>query len=159
MLKSAPRVAALGEIDELNAFLGSARAQADDQVLPSLLACIQRDLLALGTLVADGDHAAAGGERTAWDGERLARLERWLDEREGRLPPLRRFVLPGGAPLAGALHVARAVCRRAERSVVALSQLEAVEPGATVYLNRLSDLLYVLAREANQRAGVGDDPW
>jgi cob(I)alamin adenosyltransferase len=159
ILKSAPRVGALGEIDELNAFVGVARAMAEDPELAGVLGSIQRDLLALGALMAASERALVGDERSSWDRERVARLDQWLDECESRLPALRSFLVPGGVPLAGALHVARTVCRRAERSVVALSQVEAVDPRALVYLNRLSDLLYVLAREANHRAGVGDDTW
>jgi cob(I)alamin adenosyltransferase len=157
--KDAPRVAALGEVDELNAALGAVRAGTTDTELRALLLPIQRDLLALGARLADAERSPRGDERTSWDSGRLAGLDRALDQAERHLPPLRAFILPGGVPVAAALHSARAICRRAERSVVALSRREAVDPLALAYLNRLSDLLFVLARTANRNAGVEDEAW
>jgi cob(I)alamin adenosyltransferase len=160
--KSDPRVVALGEVDELNAILGKARCEARDREdLCPLLTSLQCDLLALGSVLAGARDACLSedGRSLTWGPERVSRLERLIDESEAALPPLRAFVLPGGAPLGATLHVARATCRRAERAVVALGKTVELEPAVLAYLNRLSDLLFVLAREANARAGVPDEPW
>lgn len=160
--KSDPRIAALGEVDELNASLGKARSEAGDREdLRPVLASLQRDLLALGSVLAGARPAGStqDGRSLGWGADRATRLERLIDEREATLPALRAFILPGGGPLAATLHVARAICRRAERAVVALGPEADLEPAVLAYLNRLSDLLFVLAREANARAGVADEPW
>jgi cob(I)alamin adenosyltransferase len=160
--KDDARVTALGEIDELNAVLGKARSEVEDwERVRSILASLQRDLLALGALVAGARAAglSAGARKSDWDGERVTRIEALIDESEAALPDLRTFILPGGSPLGATLQAARAVCRRAERAVVTLTRGVLVEPTALAYLNRLSDLLFVLAREANGRAGVPDEPW
>lgn len=158
--KDAPRVEATGAVDELNAHLGAARALLADGDLAALLGRLQNELFDLG-----GDLAAAlddAGERPGVvrvRAEQVARLEAEIDVLEQGLPPLRRFILPGGSPAAAALHIARAVCRRAERRVVALSRLEAINPEVLRYLNRLSDLLFVLARTANARQGIAESVW
>ena len=157
--KSAPRVAAYGEVDELNAWLGFVRSTKPHGELTAMLERTQRDLFAIGARLADpAGTVAARVAKTAVTDEDIARLEQWIDALDAGLPPLRRFILAGGAPAAAALHVARTVCRRAERSVVALGH-DAVEPGILVYLNRLSDLLFVMARAANQREGVAESEW
>lgn len=154
------RVAAYGEIDELNAALGVVLASQPEPPLRKLLLDIQRDLFALGAQLADP--SATIGEKkakAAIGGEHVSRLEAAIDEREAQLPPLRAFILPGGSPLGAQLHLARAVCRRAERAITALAAAHAVDPLLVVYVNRLSDLLFVLARRANQRAGAPEEQW
>jgi cob(I)alamin adenosyltransferase len=156
--KASPRVEAYGAVDELNAVLGMARALDAGKLLDAEMGAIQTRLFSLGAeLAAEGEKALAGLERIA--DEDVAELERWIDRLDGELPPLANFVLPGGAPLAAQLHVARTVCRRAERRVVALHQQVAVEPRLVRYLNRLADLLFVMARWANHRAGVAETQW
>jgi cob(I)alamin adenosyltransferase len=157
--KDAPRVAAYGDVDEANAAIGVAAALGDG-ALAKLLTGIQRDLFAIGARLADPKHTvAARRAKAAVTPARVLRLEQAIDARERVLPPLRAFVLPGGTPLAAQLHAARTVVRRAERSTVALARESDVEPRIVVYLNRLSDLLFVLARHANHRAGVAEQTW
>jgi cob(I)alamin adenosyltransferase len=158
--KDDARVAAYGEVDELNAVLGQVRAQAGPGELDRLVADVQRDLFAIGAQLADPGATVAGRKpKAAVTAEQVQRLERAIDARERELPPLRAFVLPGGSPLGALLHVARTVCRRAERGVVALAAAHAVEPVLVAYLNRLSDLLFVLARHENHVRGVAEDTW
>ena len=156
--KAAPRVAAYGDVDELNAWLGLARSTADES-LATMLEQLQRHLFAIGARLADPVGAVANRvAKASVTDEDVALLEGWIDRLEAELPPLRRFILAGGMPAAASLHVARTVCRRAERSVVALGG-DAVERQVLVYLNRLSDLLFVMARTANHRAGVAEAEW
>jgi cob(I)alamin adenosyltransferase len=157
--KDDARVAAYGEIDELNAALGVARAAGVDAALDGRLDHLQRDLFALGARLADPrSRIAARVTKAALTAADIARLETWIDEAEAELTPLRRFILPGGSPAGAALHLARTICRRAERHVVALGP-QAVEADLIAYVNRLSDLLFVLARLANARAGVREVEW
>jgi cob(I)alamin adenosyltransferase len=157
--KADARVDAYGEVDEVNAWLGLVRAQAPGGDLDDMLEQIQRDLFALGARLADPRHRiAARVEKADVDAADIARLEGWIDRLETELPPLRRFILPGGIPAGALLHLARTVCRRAERRVVALGA-GAVDPQVVVYLNRLSDLLFVMARAANHRAGAQEAVW
>jgi len=154
------RVAAYGDVDETSAALGTVRAAADGPPLERLVRGIQRDLFAIGAQLADPtDRVASRRAKAAVTAAHVRRLERAIDAREARLPPLRAFVMPGGTAAAAALHLARTVCRRAERSVVTLAREADVDPRIIVYLNRLSDLLFVLARDENHRAGVGEDRW
>ena len=154
VLKSSPRVTAYGEVDELNAVLGLAACHAPES--EPLLRGVQNDLFDVG---ADLCLPAAEGRTVLrLRPEQPARLEREIDRLNQRLEPLTSFVLPGGSPAAAWLHFARTVCRRAERSVVALAQAEPVNPNVLTYLNRLSDLLFVMARVANQD-GQGDVLW
>ena len=157
--KAELRVAAYGDIDELNATLGLVLAVGLDAELDEIIATIQRDLFALGTHVADPRaKVTARVAKTKLDEASVRRLETWIDTLEAELPPLRRFLLPGGGPGGATLHVARTVCRRAERSIVALG-VEAVSPRLLRYINRLSDLLFVLARMANYRSRVQEREW
>lgn len=155
------RVAAYGDVDELNAAVGLARATAPVDFEDSLLQTIQRDLFTVGAELATPDPArlakALGGPPLG-DAEVTA-LEQAIDRLDAGLPPLKAFILPGGAPKGAAFHVARTVCRRTERTVVGLARETPVSPAIRHYLNRLSDLLFVLARAANARAGAGDLPW
>jgi cob(I)alamin adenosyltransferase len=158
--KSEARVSTYGDVDELNAFLGLARASVDDQQLAAMLERIQRDLFALGSRLADPSHRIAERvTKAAVTGEDIARLESWIDTLENELQPLRRFILPGGVAAGACLHVARTVCRRAERHTIALSREEAVGPQVIPYLNRLSDLLFVASRYQARLAGKGDLLW
>ena len=157
--KDHPRVAAYGDVDELNAALGIARAHADPDVA-ELIYGIQKDLFALGARLADPGTKIAGAKpKAAVTEEQVRRLEAAIDARASVVPPLRAFVVPGGSPLASFLHLARTVCRRAERGAVALARAEPVEPVALAYLNRLSDLLFVLARQAHVGGGGTEEQW
>jgi cob(I)alamin adenosyltransferase len=159
--KDHPRVVAYGDVDELNSAIGVARATPPVELFDPLLESVQRDLFAIGGQLAtpDPDKVARALEKADLSETRVAEFERAMDAADEELPPLRAFVLPGGAPKAAALHLARTVCRRAERSVVHLAG-EGPMPGLfVVYLNRLSDLLFTLARVANHRAGTGDVTW
>ena len=156
--KSDPRVAAYGDVDELNAHLGLARINSNDAEIAAELLQLQRDLFALGAQLADPhEHIAARVSKAILQDADVARLEQLIDKLDAGLPPLRHFILAGGDRCGAVLHVARAVCRRAERGMVALDP--AVDPVLLKYINRLSDLLFVLARTANRRAGVEDVPW
>jgi cob(I)alamin adenosyltransferase len=160
--KHHPRVEAYGDVDELNAALGLARSIEMMPRVDEVLVPVQRDLFAIGALLATPDREKMQQQLTKAriDDERIAQLERAIDAGEQELEPLKSFIMPGGTPKAAALHVARTVCRRAERRVVALAAGEADLPQLVVkYLNRLSDLLFVLARVANRRAGAGEVTW
>jgi cob(I)alamin adenosyltransferase len=157
--KADPRVEAYGEVDELNAALGFARATGVDEELAAVIEVIQRDLHAVGARLADPRRRIASRvEKAVVGDEAVARLEATIDRLEGELPPLRRFILSGGCPAGAALHVARTICRRAERRIATLAS-GAVEPEVLAYMNRLSDLLFVLARAVNHRAGVRETEW
>ena len=156
--KNDDRVDAYGEVDEANAWLGLARASALDAELDAEIVHLQRDLFALGAQLADpADTIAAVVTKAALGDDDVARLERLIDRLDAELPPLRRFILAGGTPAAAALHVARTVCRRAERRMVGLEP--PVDPVLLRYVNRLSDLLFVLARAVNHRASVAETEW
>jgi cob(I)alamin adenosyltransferase len=157
--KADPRVDAYGEVDELNACLGVARAAGVDGDIARELDSIQKDLFAVGARLADPSSRIAGRvTKAAVTTADVERLEHTIDRLEAELPALRRFILPGGALAGAVLHQARTVCRRAERRVIGLGGGE-VEPIVIVYLNRLSDLLFVMARTVNHRAGVPEVEW
>ena len=157
--KADPRVSAYGDVDELNAWLGFARAAGLDDEMGGMIEKIQRDLFALGARLADPAHRIAERvTKAAVTAEDIARLEGWIDRLESELPPLRRFILAGGSQAGASLHVARTVCRRAERAMVSLGQ-DAFDPELLVYVNRLSDLLFVMARAANRRAAAAETEW
>lgn len=153
------RVAAYGEVDETNATIGLVLAHSDDARLDALLSQVQADLFALGAELADVRADRQRDAKAAVTPALVERLEQEIDAREAELPPLRAFVLPGGTRAAAHLHHARTVCRRAERSVVALARAATVDPLAIVYLNRLSDLLFVLARYENHRSQRPETTW
>jgi cob(I)alamin adenosyltransferase len=158
--KDHARVAAYGDIDELNAAIGLAKAHTRDARLSTLLGEIQRDLFALGAQLADPTaKVGAKKAKAAITAARIRRLETAIDRREAALPPLTAFILPGGAPLGASLHLARTICRRAERAIVTLARGEAVDARVLAYVNRLADLLFVLARFENQRSGEPEDRW
>jgi len=155
--KADARVDAYGEIDEVNAWLGLARAAGIDADLIAVVDHLQRDLFAIGARLADPAQRIAARVDKADLGEAaIARLEQTIDRLEEELPPLRRFILPGGSPAGAALHLARVVCRRAERRIVALGD---VDPVILTYVNRLSDLLFVMGRAANRRAAAPELEW
>jgi cob(I)alamin adenosyltransferase len=157
--KTDPRVVAYGDVDVQPAFLGVARAATLPADLDEMCVTLQRDLFALGARLADPSHKiAARVEKIVVNDDSVARLEGWIDRLDSEIPRLRHFILSDGSPAGAALHLARTVCRRAERSILALGK-EAVEPVVIVYVNRLSDLLFTMARAANHRAGSPETPW
>ncbi len=154
------RIEAYGSVDETNAFLGVARACALPADLDAVLARIQADLFTIGAILATPEEALAKQKSPpVITGDDVQFLEATIDQLELGLEPLRQFILPGGSPGASALHTARTVSRRAERRVVTLGKLGPIPSTVLVYLNRLSDLLFVMARAANRRLGVPDVPW
>lgn len=159
--KDHPRVSAYGDVDELNSAIGVGRAAPPEALFDELLASVQRDLFAIGGHLAtpDPERVARALAKAELSDTRVAEFERVMDEADAELPPLRAFVLPAGSGKASALHLARTVCRRAERSVVRLAHEEAVPAVFLIYLNRLSDLLFTLARLANARQGRPDVTW
>lgn len=157
--KDSARIRSYGEVDELNAVLGVARATDLPQELDDILNRVQHSLFAIGAELATPDPEA---NHLKWDGsESIDKIENAIDRLEATLAPLKNFILPGGTAAAAALHLARTTCRRAEREIVSLMR----DPGVSdlsqiiIYLNRLSDLLFVMARAANHRAGVADVLW
>jgi cob(I)alamin adenosyltransferase len=180
--KADPRVDAYGEVDELNACIGAALAAfrlrhsaasafaqatadtstgdgAGDDDIAAVLTAVQKDLFAVGARLADPSSRIAGRvAKAAVTAGQIELLETTIDRLEAELPPLRRFILPGGSSAGAFLHLARTVCRRAERRVVALGT-DSVEAGVVIYLNRLSDLLFVMARAVNHRDGLPETEW
>jgi cob(I)alamin adenosyltransferase len=157
--KDDPRVSAYGDVDELQAVLGLAASAGLQRDLVDMIVTIQRDLFALGARLADPSHKIAPRvSKVVVSEESVTKLERWIDGLQEHMPPLRHFVLAGGSPGGAALHLARTVCRRAERHVLSLG-VDAVGAIVLVYLNRLSDLLFVMARAANHRAGALEIEW
>jgi cob(I)alamin adenosyltransferase len=154
--KDDPRVQAYGDVDELNATLGFAAALEPSDFEAEFLQSVQRDLFTIGAELATPNTAKV---KDTVGAERVSAIEQVIDAREATLAPLKNFILPGGTPKAAALHIARTTCRRAERAVVTLARDEPVNPTIIHYLNRLSDLLFVLARAVNQQAGRGDIVW
>ena len=157
--KSDPRVAAYGEVDELNAAIGAVRAQVEDPQLERLLAAIQDELFCVGAELATPAGVRARSAVPLVEARWAERLEAAIDAWDAELPALRQFVLPGGTRNAAALHLARCVCRRAERRAVALAAEAEVSPPLLTYLNRLSDFLFMAARIANHRAGRPEVSW
>jgi cob(I)alamin adenosyltransferase len=159
--KDHSRVAAYGTVDELNAHVGVAVAAVADPDIRARLEAVQHDLFTIGADLSsvprqDGTRHEHLPELPT---DRVGEMEAWIDEADHELDELKNFILPGGGPGAAALHVARTVCRRAERAVVHLATLEPVEEDIVIYLNRLSDLLFTLARMENHRSGLPDVVW
>jgi cob(I)alamin adenosyltransferase len=158
VVKSDPRVAAYGDVDELSAWLGVARAQGIDEDVSAALERVQQDLFVVGAILATPNPDRRKRSKFDLVAERIESLESEIDAWQGELPPLEAFVLPGGCPAAAFLHVARTVCRRAERAIVGLQADDL--PGTILpYINRLSDFLFVCARYVNHRAGVAEPTW
>jgi cob(I)alamin adenosyltransferase len=156
--KNSARVEAYGTVDETNAAVGVARATGLDATSDAVLACVQQDLFTLGAELACVPGRESKLQMMLLSDSDVERLEHAIDEADAACPPMKSFVLPGGSPQAAALHLARTVSRRAERAVLAVDD-EAPRSQLVVYLNRLSDLLFALARRANVEAKVADVPW
>jgi cob(I)alamin adenosyltransferase len=153
------RIEAYGAVDELNAALGTVRAALPPAKIDEVLRRVQHELFVVGAQLATPNPAEKGVPMVCE--AHVAAAERDIDHFEDRLPPLKEFILPGGTVVAAQIHLARAICRRAERRVVTFSNCAAdsVAPTLLAYLNRLGDLLFVLARAANQHAGRSETPW
>ncbi len=150
--KDCLRIQAIGDVDELNCQLGVIRSACTDEQLISLLEEIQNDLFELGAELAQPASIQLAQTH-------VARLEQIIDRLSESLPPLRQFILPGGTPAAAHSHLARAICRRAERGLFRLSQTEQVNSASLQFMNRLSDLLFVVARAINHRGATAETPW
>lgn len=150
--KDHPRVSAYGSIDELNSVLGIVIAFSELKELTDSLTKIQNDLFVIGAVL-------AGATDKELDTKRVSDLESEIDQLETKLPPLKNFILPGGSKTAALLHHARTVCRRSEREIVSLSKIEKIDSGIIVYMNRLSDMLFIHARFVNQSKKVTEVIW
>lgn len=157
--KDDDRIEAYGTVDELNAAIGLARGSEVDKKIDQQLNQIQSELFSIGAELATPDPDEH--DLRIIDDDHVQRLETWIDEHEATVPPLKHFILPTGHPAAGALHLARSICRRAERRTVTLVRRHEVQisEALIIYLNRLSDLLFVLTRVVNQNAGVVESQW
>ena len=159
VLKCDRRIVACGDIDELNATLGVVLTFDLDSDITDIVSELQQDLFALGAHLADPSQKVTQRfSKTALDEQNVVKLETWIDTLDAVLPSLKKFLLPGGDPAGAALHVARGVCRRAERRIIALG-VDTVPVSILRYINRLSDLLFVLARTANRRRGTQETEW
>jgi len=172
--KDHPRVEAYGTVDELNAAIGLAAACVADvqrsktttggmanlaTLLLQIFSELQSRLFDIGADLATPEGSKQEAKILRISEEHVAEAEKWIDEIDGGNAPMKSFVLPGGSELAARLHVARTVCRRAERLMIHLNHSEPVSPGAIVYVNRVSDLLFAMARRVNKELGVSDVPW
>lgn len=149
--KSSIRISAIGSIDELNSFLGVVEAFSENTKLKRYLLNIQENLLTIGSILA--------GSNLRFYKTNTKKLEKTIDEIEKELPLLKNFIFPGGSKTASLLHLARSIARRTEREVVALSEIEEVKPEIIVYLNRLSDYLFILARDVNNQVEIKEKIW
>jgi cob(I)alamin adenosyltransferase len=157
--KNDPRICSYGSVDELNAVIGLARAYQPPRVLDEMLAVIQHQLFSIGAELATPDPEKHG---LKWSGDLYVnQMEGWIDQLDKDLTPLKNFILPGGSQQAAQLHIARTVCRRTEREIVSFNNSGRVSDAShiVVFLNRLSDLLFVMARFANLQQGVPDVVW
>jgi cob(I)alamin adenosyltransferase len=158
--KDHPRVAAYGAVDELNSALGVALTAIRQRRLVTALRDVQNELFNIGSeLASEGGQASGFGAQFKGPEKKIAALEALTDEYDAKLPALRTFILPGGSQAGALLHLCRTICRRAEREVVTLARNEKVNPAVGAYLNRLSDLLFVLARYVNKAARKPETPW
>lgn len=158
--KDHPRIEAYGSVDELNSALGLAVSFIRQRRVAAVLQSIQNELFNIGSELASESGSRAEKGRMFVDPEgKIAGLERLIDEYDAKVPPLRTFILPSGSRAGAFLHLARSVCRRAERAAVRLSRQEDVNPYVVIYLNRLSDLLFVLARYVNKAGRRPETPW
>lgn len=157
--KDALRVEAYGTIDELNAAIGASASFINNRDLASLLQLIQNELFNIGAELSSLKKLKKDDKLYELNKEKITVLEEAIDLYDSKLPPLRNFILPGGSKTGSLLHLARTICRRAERRLVALARKEALNENIVVYINRLSDLLFVLARFLNKREGMEEIPW
>ncbi|MEY4821571.1 MAG: hypothetical protein RLY72_1223 [Planctomycetota bacterium] len=162
--KDHPRIEAYGTVDEFNAVVGMVMSACRKDVrfdarLLEIFSQVQSRLFDIGADLATPEGANNSSKILRIEEHHVAEVEAWIDEIDGANPPLRTFVMPSGCELAARLHLARTVCRRAERLMVSLGQLESLGLGPLRYMNRLSDMLFAMARQANHHAGVGDVPW
>lgn len=149
--KNHPRLRTIGAIDELNSYLGIIISQSEEKSLTEFLKEIQRNLFAINSILA--------GAKLSFFKTKITQLEKRIDEIDEIIPPLKNFILPGGSQTAAHLQYARTLCRRAERHLVSLDQKEKLSPELIKYLNRLSDCLFTLARNANHNLGITEEPW
>jgi cob(I)alamin adenosyltransferase len=177
VLKNHPRVEAYGTVDELNAALGLAAAEITRllggsekpwmdskpsgflQRASAIIAQLQSRLFDIGADLATPEESKHESKVKRISEEQIAESERWIDEIDAGNQPMNTFVMPGGTELAARLHLARTICRRAERAIVSLQRDETITPGVLIYINRVSDLLFAMARRANAESGVADVPW
>jgi cob(I)alamin adenosyltransferase len=177
VLKNHPRVEAYGTVDELNAALGLAAAEITRllggsekpwmdskpsgflQRASAIIAQLQSRLFDIGADLATPEESKHESKVKRISDEQIAESERWIDEIDAGNQPMNTFVMPGGTELAARLHLARTICRRAERAIVSLQRDETITPGVLIYINRVSDLLFAMARRANAESGVADVPW
>jgi cob(I)alamin adenosyltransferase len=177
VLKNHPRVEAYGTVDELNAALGLAAAEITRllggsekpwmdskpsgflQRASAIIAQLQSRLFDIGADLATPEESKHESKVKRISDEQIAESERWIDEIDAGNQPMNTFVMPGGTELAARLHLARTICRRAERAIVCLQRDETITPGVLIYINRVSDLLFAMARRANAESGVADVPW
>ena len=162
--KDHPRIEAYGTVDELNAVLGMVRSACDpahafEARLAAIVTCIQSRLFDIGADLATPEGAKQQSKIHRIDNADVAEAEAWIDEVDAANPPLRTFVMPAGTELAARLHLARTVCRRAERTIISLGSIEPVGDPLLRYMNRLSDLFFAMARRANHERGQADVPW
>ena len=154
--KDSARLEAYGTVDELNSMLGLVRSLSPNDRTQEILGRVQQDLFVVGAVLAD----VSRRKRATLDAESWQNLEQYIDALELDLEPLRNFILPGGTPSGAVIHLARTVCRRAERATVAAAKSgEEIDPDLLAYLNRLSDLLFVLARHENRASGIPEEIW
>jgi len=156
--KNSPRIEAYGSIDELNSLLGLVRSLSNIEEMKNLIKDIQKDLFTISAELA-APKGAEGLKIPKIRKEDIDRLEKEIDELDKDLEPLTRFIIPSGSPLASYLHLARSVCRRAERNLVTLAQKEGVRDEILAYMNRLSDLLFMMARWVNKKEGYSEEVW
>lgn len=149
--KDSKRIWAIGSVDEVNSFLGICSSLCQDKAVETKLIRIQRDLLNVGSILS--------GSKLKFPVAKVKTLEKEIDKMESKLPVLKNFIVPGGTAVSSHLQYARALTRRAERRIVALSKVERVNPQVLQYINRLSDYLFMLARNINLKSGIADDAW
>lgn len=159
VMKNDIRLEAYGSVDELNSWIGLIRSMVTDSSVSELLLRIQNTLFAIGSKLATGENGQEFTNHIRIDDAETVMIEKAMDEYESKLQPIRNFILPGGSPLTGYCHIARTVCRRAERRIIQLSGETPVEPGIVRYINRLSDYLFMLARKLSADSGVKEIPW
>ncbi len=153
--KDSPRVDAYGDVDELNSFIGLIRSRLEDKETDLILRDVQRDLFIIGADLSK----SMKSEKSQLTKEHVKKIEGYVHSTEEKLPELKKFILPTGGPAASLLHIARSVCRRAERKIFFLKRTEIVNDEITKYLNRLSTLLFDLARLTNKKSGMAEDEW